>query len=350
MAAREIRHRFLAQLAHRRKCPVIALAHHADDQAELVLIRLLRGAGSEGLGGMSLVSPSPADPRLQVIRPLLGLDADRIRGLARRMKIPFREDRSNADPAILRNRIRHELLPLLQRDYQPGIRQVLTRTASVLAAEADCIRDLARDWLRRRRTAFDELPLAVRRRAVQWQAHELGVALDFATCERLVAQADCAVCAPGGVRLQRDRAGRLRVVNVVERAYRTAECLVKLGQEGAVEFAGRRFRWRITSIRGSRWRPRPTTRVESFDASAVGSTLLLRHWRVGDRFQPIGMPRDVKLQDLFTNLKVPVGERVERVVAESGSGDIVWVEGLRIGDRFKLGPTTKKRLIWRWTC
>jgi tRNA(Ile)-lysidine synthase len=75
---------------------------------------------------------------------------------------------------------------------------------------------------------------------------------------------------------------------------------------------------------------------------------LLRHWRAGDRFWPIGLECPAKLQDLFTNLRVPREERRSRVIAEAAAGEVVWVEGLRIGERFKLTPRTRRVLELRW--
>ena len=87
---------------------------------------------------------------------------------------------------------------------------------------------------------------------------------------------------------------------------------------------------------------------EFFDAGKVGATIALRHWQPGDRFQPIGMAKRVKLQDLFTNQKVPVAERRRRAVAAAANGEIFWVEGLRISERFKLDKKTVRRLNWHW--
>jgi tRNA(Ile)-lysidine synthase len=91
---------------------------------------------------------------------------------------------------------------------------------------------------------------------------------------------------------------------------------------------------------------RPDT--EYFDAGLVGSKVILRHRQPGDRFQPIGMPTDVKLQDLFVNQKVPRVLRDKLVVAETEKGQIFWVESLRISERFQLTKTTKRRLQWQW--
>ena len=87
---------------------------------------------------------------------------------------------------------------------------------------------------------------------------------------------------------------------------------------------------------------------ELFDAAKVGRRILLRYWKPGDRFQPIGMPKRVKLQDFFTNLKIPRNERHKRLLAISESGEIFWGQGLRIGEQFKVTPRSKYLLKWSW--
>jgi tRNA(Ile)-lysidine synthase len=95
--------------------------------------------------------------------------------------------------------------------------------------------------------------------------------------------------------------------------------------------------------------PSPTAQAgrEIFDAERIGRTVILRHWRAGDRFQPLGMKAPVKLQDLFTNAKIPRERRRELLVATAG-GEIFWVEGLRLAEGFKLTKGTKRGLVWQW--
>ena len=94
----------------------------------------------------------------------------------------------------------------------------------------------------------------------------------------------------------------------------------------------------------------PPKQREYFDADRIGGEIVLRHWRAGDRFQPIGLNSPVKLQDLFVNAKIPAARRRDLTLAATANGDIFWVEGLRISENFKLTPETKRRLIWRWQC
>jgi tRNA(Ile)-lysidine synthetase-like protein len=123
--------------------------------------------------------------------------------------------------------------------------------------------------------------------------------------------------------------------------------LLEITSDGEVRFSQFQIKWRIgRHERRSQVLPRPGR--ELFDADKIGSSVILRHWRPGDRFQPIGMTSAIKLQDLFVNAKVPRPMRHQLVVAATGAGEIFWVEGLRIGERFKLQKSTKRVLHWRW--
>lgn len=136
-AGRAARYGFLLSLKNELSADRIALAHHADDQAETLLIRLLRGSGVRGLAGMP-----PLDPR-GIVRPFLGVTRDEIRGYLSAIGVSWREDESNADTALsLRNRVRHHLLPILQ-EYNPRIVQRLVVTASLLSADDRCIQEEA---------------------------------------------------------------------------------------------------------------------------------------------------------------------------------------------------------------
>jgi tRNA(Ile)-lysidine synthase len=181
------------------------------------------------------------------------------------------------------------------------------------------------------------------------EAIELGVVLDFQTCEVLLGRPGQAVTAPGGEVLMRPADSPLVRVPARALAHRRAVRGLRLGRQGQAVFGGRIFRWSVEASKAG-GRPPCVLHGETFDAGRVGDRIVLRHWRAGDRFRPIGMSSSVKLQDLFTNQKVPAEERRARVVAESGSGEVFWVEGLRIGERFKVGPDTRKQLVWRWSC
>lgn len=377
MAARRLRHGFLARTAARLGIRTVALAHHADDQVELFFLRLLRGAGSDGLAGMKWHSPSPARRGIQLVRPLLDLPKRALEAYATVNRIPYRQDASNASLDIQRNRLRQQLLPLLRKKYQPALDRIVPRVMEILEAEASVITEFARVWLARnasraprpkgpetspamclppsgshtRPTRFEALPVGIQRRCVQLQLLECGVSPEFELVEQLRLNVGRPVNLPGPGRWRviRSESGSVSLQQP-DKASMPANTsrLVELGaHRGRTTLEGVRFRWRIDSKKGTQ-RPKTASGCEFFDADRVGSPIFLRHWLPGDRFQPIGMPRAIKLQDFFTNQKVPRRRRHELLVATTALGEVFWVETMRISERFKLAKSTIRRLQWEW--
>ena len=354
MAARRVRHDFLARIAAQKKISTIALAHHADDQLELFFLRLLRGSGGEGLAGMKWRNPSPSDSQIQLVRPLLDQPKSALAEFAAQKKIRFREDATNALLDIQRNRIRHELLPLLRRSYQPALNKTVLRTMDIIGAEAQFVTEQAAEWLQqKRRRPFQELPMAVQRRCLQLQLLQLGIAGDYELVEQLRTAVDCPVAVSGAKRgdsrfVVRNSMGLVHLKQPPGGDFNGEQTRVALdARVGKVVFAGMRICWQIDPRKFLALR-KPTIGRESFDAERVGSQIVLRHWQPGDRFQPIGMAFSVKLQDFFTNQKVARGRRHQLIVAATASGEVFWVEGMRISERFKLTAGSIRRLQWRW--
>jgi len=414
MAARYVRHEFLARTAAHRQIPAIALAHHADDQLELFFLRLLRGSGGEGLTGMKCRSRSPNDSAIELIRPLLDQPKKLLRQFSAEQGLRHREDATNAQLDFQRNRIRHELLPLLRRNYQPALDKTLPRVMEILGAEAEFAVKAAEAWLResgrskapsprpkvrvrkagktgaslgwlprewsgeRDQPGFEKLPVAVQRRCVQLQLAGQGITPEFELVEQLRLKPNRSVAVGASQTLRtaaaadvsrlgssqamaqpaefagcvcyavRDHTGLVRLHHAAPVEFRADAAEVDLqGRTGELEFGGAKIEWRIYAGRGGK-RPSTAVRQECFDADKVGSPVVLRHWRLGDRFQPIGMAGRVKLQDIFTNQKVPRTERHRLIVATTAMGEVFWIEGMRISERFKLTQDTIRRLQWRW--
>jgi len=370
MAARQLRHEFLARSARRLGSRTIALAHHADDQVELFFLRLLRGAGGEGLAGMTWRSPSPAIIRspapsrshsasakvrlttggqIQLVRPLLDVSRAALAAYASEAGIRFREDASNASTEFLRNRIRHEVLPLLRRRFQPDLDRTVRRTMEIIGEETAFVGSLAERWLASAdQTDFHRLPVAVQRRCVRLQLLRLGSPSEFDLVELLRTSPNRWVGVAGGRSISREPSGLLRIRETSPVCFGPGDLTVLVsGRTGEATFDGLTCAWCIRKT-ASRALPKPASGRECFDADSIGSAIVLRHWRAGDRFQPIGLRSPVKLQDWFTNRKVPRARRHELVVAATAGGDIFWVEGERIGDAFKLTRGTARRLWWQW--
>jgi tRNA(Ile)-lysidine synthase len=371
MAARKLRHEFLARAAREYGIATLALAHHADDQVELFFLRLLRGAGGEGLAGMKWRSRSPADPRLSLVRPLLDFSKAELMAYARAHRIQFRDDATNFTTDFLRNRIRNELLLLLRKKYQPGLNQTVLRLMAIVGAEAEFVSAAAKSFrgsrgdeaqtkIGNRQSAignFAELPLAVQRKVLQQQLAGFGLLPDFELVEQLRTAPGKNVSVCAGLFAVRDAAGTVSCREPLTRRFNPAELSLRLsGKEGSAEFGGHRFHWRVEPMRQFQLPSKPHAGGpdarplrESFDADKLGGEIVLRHWRPGDRFQPIGLHSAVKLQDLCVNAKIPAARRRELVLATTKTGVIFWVDGLRIGEQFKLTPQTRRKLLWHMT-
>ena len=351
MTARRLRHAFLAETAREQGAQSIALAHHADDQIELFLLRLFRGSGGAGLGGMSELSPSPAHPEVTLVRPLLGVTRSELIGYAGKRLLEFREDASNRDESIPRNQIRHTVLPSLRKSVGPHLDRVLLRTADLVRTDSDYVQTAADAWLKAiKRQPFGRLHAAVQRGVVRRQLWNRGCQPDFDLEERL--RTTETVHTGINARLwQRNSAGEVKEV-VTQTCFQPGTRVVPLHSRGQVEWAKVHLQWRTLPGAGP-WRsPKPVVEVpldrEDFDREAVGSEIHLRHWRPGDRFRSLGLPRSTKLQDLFLNRKIPPAERRHRVLATTVDGTIFWVEGLPLGEEFKVRSTTRQRLRWTW--
>ncbi len=351
MAARNARYQFLGETALRHKLSTIVLAHHADDQAELFFIRLLRGAGGEGLAGIKWsASQSPPYSLIRLIRPLLNQSKATLIEFAKQEGIQYREDSTNVQIDRLRNRIRHELLPLLREQFEPSVNKIVLRSMEILGAEAAYVEGVARKWLEsKRRVSFARLHLAVQRQCLRLQLMTLGVGPDFELIERLRQNPGEPVSVNPTKVVARDEAGKVYVVPLRSVKFNPSERTQKLsGGKAGCDFEGLMLAWGVEAVRPASPRPIAKSGCEWFDADKVGAVIHLRHWQPGDRFQPIGLAQPVKLQDLFTNLKVPQEVRRERVVATTAEGRIFWVEGVRMAEQFKLDKGTVRRLKWQW--
>lgn len=347
MAARQARHAFLAQAAKKAGARQILLAHHADDQVELFFLRLLQGAGPAGLKGMETVAPSPALRPIRLVRPLLDVPRRDLEKYAAQHGLTHREDQSNASLAPWRNRLRHQLLPLL-RSWQPGLNQVILRTMEVLRAEDAFLAEELSCRRQRSDSTPAQWPLALQRRHLAAELLRLGHTPNFELIEFLRQHPDHRITVAPGQCLCADKDLALHRIPVcITPPHEQARWALSLASSGQIRWQGRFLKWQIKTCRSQRL-PAARPGTEWFDADAVGPVIVLRHWQPGDRFWPIGTPRAMKLQDFFVNEKVPAAERRRRLLAEAADGRIFWVEGLRIAEPFKVRPQTRRLLRWQW--
>ena len=195
-AARDARYKFFAQVAKRRRCRTIFLGHHADDLVETFLINLFRGAGPGGLSAMRGVSVRKVDNvKLQIVRPLLGVSREQIDDYVREQGLKFREDASNKNLAPLRNRIRHRIIPEIEKQLGRNVRGTIWRAATIAAEEENFFEALLPDKLSKLTALavkpLRAMPIAVQRRMLhEWLRARDVPDLSFDLIERVRALLD----------------------------------------------------------------------------------------------------------------------------------------------------------------
>ncbi len=356
MAARRARHQFLTRVAEEVGAQRVALGHTADDQAETVLLRLLRGASLQGLAGI------PPKTRGVIIRPLIEVRRHQVIQYLRERGVGWRVDETNWDTGIPRNWVRHRLIPLLEQEFQPGISTVLARLASVLRPDAEFLDAMARSRLQGLVRAQGEslyadlaqlkaLPTALRRRVLLAACRRAGCPADALSYRHVAAmealleteRGERYVDLPGGIRL-----GVGHGVMVWQPHGRTSPPRVepkRLSVPGVtlVEELGVEFRADILSA-DHRVHLTQDAWTEYFDYEKLVLPLRCRTRRPGDRFHPLGMQASKKLQDFLVDLKVPRRLRDRVPLVESADGQIVWVVGYRMDDRYKINHSTRRVL------
>jgi len=359
----------MARVALELSAGKIALGHTADDQAETLIMWVLRGSGTGGLAGI----PVARGPLF--IRPLLEITRAEILEYLTAEGITFRNDSSNTTSLYLRNRVRHGLLPALKR-FNPGVVQVLMRQAEILREEDRCLERLTAGHLTALshaeadgRVVVDRdgllaLPLALQRRvirAVIRRVTGMNKGPTFGAVrtvlERVVqGQSGCSITVQdaliareyGRVRFEPARRSRdgSRMTGRVEGASPAAltvgvpcsQIWAPTGQSVRLSFG------KLPAVGRGTW-PNRTSHQALLDADRFTMPLLIRAWQPGDAFRPFGMcGRRKKLQDFFADLKLPRDQRrrVPLLVAPEG---ILWVGGLRADERFAATASTTRSVI-----
>ena len=351
--ARELRYRFLEDAADRLAADAIATGHTLDDQAETFLLRLLRGSGTRGLAAIL--------PRARrVVRPLIEIGRTDLREYARERGLGWREDATNVDVSIPRNRIRHEVIPYLERFFNPQIADVLAREAALARRDDDRLNAEAIDLAR-------TIVLTTKTGNIEIDAVALS-SLDHALSSRVAQHA--LNQASGGRFVGYDQV--LRVLRLAaepdgvavdlpgQRATRHGTLIV-LGPPAPRIRGGKpdpvnSFRFPLSipgevTLDNQEWMV-SADRLESFDrpggfgpargievviaADPVSLPLAVRFRQRGDRFRPLGMDHGKKLQDFLVDRKIPREIRDSLPLVVDGDDRIVWVVGESVSEDFRV--------------
>lgn len=341
-AAREVRHDFLRRTAARLGASHIALGHHRGDQAETVVMRMLRGTGIAGLGAMD------ESGRSLIIRPLLSLGREEILRYLNAIGARFVEDSSNSSTAILRNKIRHRLMPVLESDFGPGVERHLAELATEMRTVDAFLTHEAAERLSALRlegggidlAAFARLDAALRPRVLRaFIAERIG---GLRGIERAhldaIGELACAgspsgeITLPGGWRAERDYS-RLSLTRT--RPEKVEPYAVEIALEGmtAVKPAGYVFEASVTSVRALKMPLRND--IALFDLREVTRTgLIARNFAPGDRVKPFGMGGTRKVKKVLIDSGVARRTRARIPIVTAGEGgEIVWIPGVVRGTR-----------------
>jgi tRNA(Ile)-lysidine synthase len=348
--ARELRYNFLESAADRLTADAIAVGHTVEDQAETFLLRLIRGAGSRGLGSIR--------PRAgRVIRPLLDVPRADLREFLAAWSLAFCTDLTNEDRSIPRNRVRHELIPYLEREFSPAISRVLAREAALAREDEDCLQQEAIDLARSivltitgDKTELDALALRalpqalaarVARHALVGRAGgrfigfdhidlllQLGEAADGAVVDlpgqRAVRRGDRIVLGEPA-RRRRDERG--------ENSFRVS---LSIPGEVTLDHQG----WMVSAERldslGDSGPGRGRAREVVVAAESLVLPLAIRSRRRGDRFAPLGLGHRKKLQDFLVDRKIPRESRDLLPIVVDDRDRIVWVVGESVAEDFRV--------------
>lgn len=364
-AGRILRYRFLESTLKRIGGNKLALGHTADDQVETLLINLLRGSGLKGLAGMP-------ETRGVVVRPLIDCGRAEVEAYLAGENLDFRVDATNAGDAYLRNRIRHELLPVL-KTFNQQIASNLQETAKIIRDDDQCLTDQARSLylemaaplaggygVELDRVKFNQQPSAYQKRLVRQAIYStkgdlrrisskhIQTILDLFDDSRVGKRIHLpgqliAVSGRRGVEFQKCRESRALGGSNGKRPLNTTELAIP----GATRIGDRGLNLHTKLLDADKdWRvPVKRTDQAFLDFEKTGPTIQARFFRPGDRFVPLGMTGRKKLKSFFIDEKIPLKLREAIPILTTGTGDIIWVYGKRISENFRITEKTRKILF-----
>lgn len=354
MAARELRYRWFAGLCEEYGYDAVVTAHHADDNAETLVLNIVRGTGMKGLSGMKPLSPVPYG-KGWIMRPMLSFTRKQIDGHVFAWKVPYRDDSTNSSVEYRRNSIRHEIFPLFER-MNPSYVRTLNREIRYFSDASDIVEQWCRDHVG---SVCGEDGTYVDTAALlsipQWRYLLYYILEPFgfnsAVLESLESLLVSDRTASGkrfeseGYVLHVERNGLKicrKMTGPVENVVMPVRCA------GTYHFNGKTVRVEVVD-----WDPgmplRQPEGIIVMDASRLRFPFVLRSWRSGDWMIPLGMKGRKKVSDIFTDLKYDVRQKADAVVVADTMTEgmaenqhIAALAGVRIDDRYKVGPETRK--------
>lgn len=349
-AARRLRYEFFDKLLTSSGFDRVATAHNADDNAETILFNLFRGAGVQGISGIPVFREDK-----KIIRPLLFAQRSDIDQYALHEQIPFRKDSSNDKDYYTRNFIRHNIIPPVRENINPSVVPTLHRTSELFRELEAFLTYTARQHfdLMVAKKSKDELQLSIprlRSNPVLLQQYLIMHAGETVTRKKLEYDQVSAILdlteglTGSWVQLSKDHVVfRDRDNLVLRKTEPTPEFRITVLPNHMYEF--NKFRFSSEMLEKAMPPVNGGGEAEYIDADRIEKEeLVLRSWSEGDAFVPLGMKAKKKISDFFVDAKIPIYEKHQFPILETKDGEIVWVCGQRIDDRFKITGDTKRVL------
>jgi len=346
-AGRVIRYRELIRISQKEKLTKIATAHSLSDNAETVLLNIIKGTGLKGLIGIPV-------QREKIIRPLLILGSEEIRDYLDQKNIPYRIDRTNFDPEYERSFLRNDIIPKLKQALNPQLEQKLFTVSKILKNTFSYIDEQLKNTgakaIRVKKNLveinLDDLKSLDKRLWADFFKKYIDETFETSLTAENINSLLKLINTQKGKRvnlennLQAIKEERSLVITKIAGNQKTfSSKKIKTGE--SIILNGAVFSLKI--IYGSKIEFSPDRSIEYISADNIQDDFELRRWKAGDRFYPIGMKGSKKISDYLADVKTPVIKKNELLVL-TNSGRIVWVVGLRLDDRFKVTGQTKKIL------
>ena len=366
-AARRVRYTFLYRVAETHRYNKIALGHHSDDNAELVLMNLFRGSGPLGLTGIPPVRDG------KIIRPLIKLSRSEITDYLNQNRLKYVSDPSNRDTRYLRNRVRHKLIPLLKTAYNPKISETLNRLSSIIHSEEAWIEDVIHPLFEKSvlnvqddGITFSVSMLVRLHTAAQRRILRKGISrikgdlrrISFVNIDAVIRLLEKGptygrLDLPDRIRIR--RSGDVLLITREKSALRNLD--VKSDPPKPFDFEYKIIKPESIFIKeiGAHleFTEMSTETIPDycsagqytvfFDIDTLSFPMVLRNYRPGDVFRPMGMAGTQKLKKFFIDKKVPRNERIKCPILLSRE-KIIWVVGHRVDESVKMTPSTRKVL------
>ncbi len=346
-AGRELRYGELLKIAKTHNYTKIATAHNADDNSETVLLNLIKGTGIKGLSGIP-------ERREKIIRPILVLSKMEILDYLHNKKINYRTDSSNFENDYQRNYLRNEIIPLIKSKLNPQFDSALFRTSEIIRGYTSLIDEQINNAIEKIVTYKQQKLIInlkqleesdvrlygdVLRKTVRKYFKEEFESKNISDLIKLIkAQTGMEIMFSNRIVAVKERDSIIIYIRKWEKK-NVKQVEIKIGDEKQVE--GKSIS--ISTINRNKLSFNSSTNKEYISADKIKSDFILRRWKDGDRFCPLGMKNSKKLSDFLTEQKVRSSEKKEQLVL-SNAGKIVWVVDIRIDERYKISAKTKKVL------